>query len=136
MFMSSLHGDQSASQANDGIYIPRGDESESMTHTGKEASPWIQFDLGRTRCIQGIKIWNRSSSTTVMSRLKNVLINVEDNGYTGTRDAGVCAYSPGPQPAVHFHQCESGPMCGRYVRVTAYNSLDYLNLYEVEIHGW
>lgn len=142
MFMSSLKSyHRPASEVNDGIYVPQGVDwalSASLTHTRKEVSPWIQFDLGRTRCIKGVKIWNRSKDgKPSMDAFKNARINVEDKaGYGPGETAGKCAYSPGTQPAVRFHPCEHGPMCGRYVRVTAVDVNDKLNLYEIEIHGW
>lgn len=56
-----------ASKAIDGIYIPEmriGDnyDSESIAQTSYfSKSPYLQIDLGKSRCVKGVKIWNRSN---------------------------------------------------------------------------
>ena len=54
-----------AHKAIDGIYIPEtvgaSNDWESIAHTLKTSSPYIQLDLGRSRCVKGVKIWNRSN---------------------------------------------------------------------------
>lgn len=61
--MSSEYGSgqYSGSKVVDGIYVPS-PETSSIAHTLKETSPWIMIDLGQTRCVKGVKIWNRSAA--------------------------------------------------------------------------
>ena len=75
----------------------------------------------------------------VINRFLNALISVAKEAtdpefglqYSHTK----CAYFPGSQVAVRYHQC-SAPMFGRYVRITGLNQNNKLNLDEVEVHGW
>lgn len=58
-----------ASKVIDGIYVPEITDAtldyESIAHTGGSTSPYIQIDLGRSRCVKGVKIWNRSNEPFV-----------------------------------------------------------------------
>lgn len=61
--------------------------------------------------------------------------STNDPGF-GTRGSdSKCNYHPGYQGALRYYPCAE-PMFGRYVRVTGVNMYDYLNLYEIEVHGW
>lgn len=75
--MSSEYGSgqYSGSKVVDGIYVPS-PETSSIAHTLKETSPWIMIDLGQTRCVKGVKIWNRSAAGcewTFIVRLINLV---------------------------------------------------------------
>ena len=70
--MSSLYSHKyPADKAIDGLYTPvlRGDKGkagpldlQSIAHTKKEKSPWLQIDLGEEKCIVGVPIWNRGNN--------------------------------------------------------------------------
>jgi len=60
--MSSTYCDQHAPHicypgrsAVNGVYS----FAHDMAHTQRETNPWIQIDLGESRCIKAVKVWNR-----------------------------------------------------------------------------
>ncbi len=56
---SSLHGDSAAARAIDGRTA--GDHAAgSVSHTGEEANPWWELDLGREVPIDQVSLWNRT----------------------------------------------------------------------------
>jgi len=65
--MSSVFGaNYSSYKATDGIYLPSESglgELDSLAHTLRELSPWIQIDLAVNYFVDGVKIWDRSEST-------------------------------------------------------------------------
>ena len=73
------------------------------------------------------------------NRFKNALVSVAEStsapGFGTTNSATKCHYRAGTQGFIRYYQC-SEPMYGRYVRITGVNQNDYLNFYEVEVHGW
>ena len=65
--VSSLYSPKyPADKAIDGLYTPvlRGNQLDlqSIAHTKKEKSPWLQIDLGEEKCIVGVLIWNRGNN--------------------------------------------------------------------------
>ena len=48
----------------------------------------------------------------------------------------ICAYQPGQPSGAVFEMSCGRTMSGRYVRVTAVDVNDALNLYEIEVYGW
>jgi len=65
--MSSVYSaSYSSYKATDGIYLPSDAglrDLDSLTHTLRELSPWIQIDLAINCFVDGVKIWDRSEST-------------------------------------------------------------------------
>ena len=64
--LSSLYSPKyPADKAIHGLYTPvlRGDQldRQSLAHTKKEKSPWLQIDLGEEKVIVGVLIWNRGN---------------------------------------------------------------------------
>lgn len=59
-----------------------------------------------------------------------ITVGKEANG-----DFNLCQSETGEVPAVAYYQCAE-VICGRFVRVTGKDMYNYLNLYEIEVHGW
>lgn len=76
--------------------------------------------------------------TGVELRLRNVLISVavasDEEGFGERLTESACSYSQGTQARVKLHLCYEA-MDGRYVRITAVEANEILNLFEVEIFG-
>jgi len=63
---SSFSSSYAGFKAIDGIYLPSHSgftEYQSLAHTEKELSPWIQVDLEDTYYVDGVKIWDRSENS-------------------------------------------------------------------------
>jgi len=80
--LSSLYGASYAGfKAIDGIYLPSHSgftESQSLAHTKRELSPWIQVDLEDNYYVDGVKIWDRSENP-VPCELAKFLFKVQTN---------------------------------------------------------
>ena len=73
----------------------------------------------------------------ICDRLKNVLISITpdfslDDGFGEVGTVSQCSYSSGTQPAVRLHNC-SRTMYGRYIKLTAVESNNFINIHEMEI---
>ena len=55
--MSSQEGDQAGERLVDGIY-----DTSKVAGTTEENFPWMQIDLGQTRCIDNIRTYRSSAS--------------------------------------------------------------------------
>jgi RHS repeat-associated protein len=106
----------------------------SVSHTGLQAAPWWQVDLGSSQPIGVIDLWNRLDCCS--DRLSNFYVFVSDTPFTSNdptttvNQAGVAAYYiAGQAPA--FSSIDIN-RAGRYVRVqlTGANSLQ---LAEVQV---
>jgi len=73
----------------------------------------------------------------VIKRLANVRITVgeTDTNFDYPPEDEICNYLPGQPPAYIFLVTCHTRMYGRYVRVTAVEVNEPLNIYELEIHG-
>ncbi len=111
-----------------------GDSSSNaqIVHTKLENEPWWQVDLGRSRALTGLKIFNRTDSYS--SRLRSAWIFASDRPFesttvAGTRaQAGVTAIqlpsSVGATPSVTLNRT------ARYIRVQLPRN-DYLHFREL-----
>ena len=52
-------------------------EQKSVTHTANESDPWWQLDLGETRRIEQIKVWNRTGAE-LHTRLNGFRVSILD----------------------------------------------------------
>jgi len=65
-----------------------------------------------------------------------VTVGETDTNFNDPPEDEICDYLPGhPQPADIFLVTCHTRMYGRYVRVTAVEVNNFLNIYELEIHG-
>jgi len=70
-------------------------------------------------------------------RLADVRVTVgeTDTNFDNPPEDEICNYLPGQPPADIFLVTCHNRMYGRYVRVTAVEVNDMLNIYEIAIHG-
>lgn len=122
---STLYGAQAA-RAIDGN--TNGNYSAgSVTHTDTQAGAWWQVDLGSTRRIESVELWNRTDCCG--ERLSNFTVSVIDA-------AGATAWSttqagtPNPRLALTLPP----NIEGEAVRVQL-NATNYLSLAEVKVFG-
>jgi hypothetical protein len=110
--------------------------SESVSHTDTAANSWWQDDLGSSRFISTINVWNRRDCCG--DRLDDFWVFVSDNPFTSTNLATTIAQS-GVQ-GTHITTQAGSPTTidigrtGRYVRVQL-NNTDYLALSEVQVYA-
>jgi len=73
----------------------------------------------------------------VIDRLVNMRVTVgeTDTNFDDPPEDEICNYLPGQPPADIFLVTCRTRMYGRYVRVTAFEVNNFLNIYELEIHG-
>ena len=71
-------------------------------------------------------------------RLANVSITIGDSNsqFANPPASLVCSYILGQPSGDIFEMFCDTIMLGRYVRLTAVNANDKLNLYEIEVYGW
>ncbi|HYN83660.1 MAG TPA: discoidin domain-containing protein [Pyrinomonadaceae bacterium] len=108
----------------------------SVTATLQEAQAWWEVDLGASRQIDSIKVWNRTDCCG--SRLANFYVLVSDTPFAST-DLTATLSQPGVSG---FHTAgQAGrpttinvSRTGRYVRVQL-TGTNYLSLAEVEVIG-
>jgi len=77
------------------------------------------------------------SFSAFIERLANVRVTVgeTDTNFDDPPEDEICDYLPGQPPADIFLVTCRTRMYGRYVRVTAVEINESLNIYELEIHG-
>lgn len=128
---SSTYGGASAARAVDGN-TDGAFANGSVSHTNSEAGAWWQVDLGSSKSIGSIDIWNRSDGgTTVQNRLSNYVVKVSDTGtdwdnpkWTSDTFTGSAGY---PTPV-------RVSRTGRYVRIELLGT-NYLHMAEVQVWG-
>ncbi|MGB8507876.1 MAG: discoidin domain-containing protein [Pyrinomonadaceae bacterium] len=111
-------------------------DPNTITHSQLQAQPWWQTDLGGSRQISTIKLWNRADCC--QDRLSNFYIFISDSPFTSTNAATTAA-----QPGVwNAYVSGQAPMTleravgrtGRYVRIQL-TGTNYLSLAEVQVLG-
>lgn len=119
-------GTGSAAKAVDGN--TDGDFTQgSVTHTLSEAGAWWRVDLGESRAIGDIEIWNRMDVATAdMDRLTNYTVSVR-NAAGNVVWSSSQAERPYPSTLVN-----AGGAVGRYVQVQL-NGTNFLSLAEVKV---
>lgn len=104
----------------------------NFSHTGLEASPWIEVDLGNNYQINQIDVINRMDNATAKSRLKKFKIYTSVFPITNLSPVVVDHTASAPIDSVKFQVQASG----RYVRLQAdMVPANYLNLSEVRVWG-
>jgi hypothetical protein len=99
----------------------------NLCHTNEDASAWLQLDLGSSKQISEVHIWNRQSGS--YERLGSHQIWVSDSSTVPTTKCfeGTAASVKGP-----FNEaCEA---TGRYVRIVQHDRTSWLNLAEVKVY--
>ncbi|HEX5709557.1 MAG TPA: discoidin domain-containing protein [Pyrinomonadaceae bacterium] len=125
----------SAARAVDGDTV--GDWAHnSVSATLQEARPWWQVDLGATRQLDTVRVWNRTDCCA--DRLSNFYVLVSDVPFASTdltatlAQPGVSAFHTSGQAGRPTTVNVNRP--GRYVRVQLAGT-NYLSLAEVEVIG-
>ena len=65
-----------------------------------------------------------------------ITIGDSNTQFTNPPAGLVCSYIPGQPSGDVFEMVCDTKMLGRYVRLTAVNVTNQLNLYEIEVYGW
>jgi hypothetical protein len=100
--------------------------NNSVTHTSWEYRPWWQVDLGSTKTISGVVLFNRTDCCT--ERLADFDIQTSNDGVQW--DTAVSEYGPtGPRTELAL----ASPQ-GRFVRVQL-RGANYLSLAEVQVYA-
>ena len=99
--------------------------NSSVTHTDSGAQPWWQVDLGATKDIGEVVLYNRTDCCA--DRLSNFEIKVSNDGATWTKVAELA----GTAPTRSAHPVNA---TGRYVRVQL-RGTNVLSLAEVQVFG-
>ena len=104
----------------------------NFSHTGSEASPWWEVDLGDTFRISQIDVINRMDNATAKNRLKKFKIYTSLFPITNLSPIVVDHTASAPIDSVKFQVQASA----RYVRLQAEMSpANYLNLSEIRVWG-
>jgi large repetitive protein len=111
--------------------------SGSVTHTNSQGQPWWQVDLGASKRVDLVQLWNRSDCCA--DRLQNFVVFTSPNDMSGKTLAQLQA-----DPLVTQRQVGASQVVpvigvpiavvGRYVRVQLLGS-GYLSLAEVQVFG-
>src|SRR6185369_3833889 len=107
----------------------------SVTHTNSEATPWWQVDLGASKTVSSMVVWNRTDCCG--TRLGDYWVFVSDTPFLATDTPATLQNRTG---TVAIHQTAAPnastaiPVSfqGRYVRVQL-EGTNYLSLAEVEV---
>ena len=121
-----------ASRVNDGIISP-----SNFMHTLKETNPWVQIDLGESKNVSSIKIYNRSGCKACVGRLNKFRVYVTEAPLAPGYPTGHVYENNGVIPdGGIIHVAMNGGTKGRYVRVVSFNNpANYLHLSEIEVFG-
>ncbi len=112
--------------------------NNSVTHTQTEANPWWQLDLGASKSVSKIVVWNRTDCCS--DRLSNFWVFVSDQPFNPTDKPANLQRRPGTwssfQEDVPSPDVEIAPdgVRGRYVRIQLAGT-NALSLAEVQIYG-
>jgi alpha-L-fucosidase 2 len=114
--------------------------SNSVTHTSEnplDTNPWWQVDLGASRAVSTVQLWNRTDCCS--DRLRQFYVFASDTPFTSTNPQTTAA-----QPGVwsHFQTAAVGTSLAlgvnrtaRYLRVQLVGSDRPLSLAEVQVFG-
>ena len=118
--MSSEHANYPAAFCIDGIH---GDPNNFCHTYGAATNQWLQLDLGSSKAVSMVKIWNRGANS---SRLGTHTLQLSNNAVAWT----ICGTYTAPRNAGPFEEACVGT--GRYVRILQrHNTI--LNLDEVQV---
>ena len=110
----------------DGAY-----RNNSVSHTNSHIKPWWIVDLGASKSIKHIAIWNRTDRAAT-ARLKNVSVYVLDSSGEIVFQQGYCPKRQYPKPALMIDLPSNTK--GQYVKIML-NKPGYLQLAEVQVYG-
>ncbi|WP_333770738.1 RICIN domain-containing protein [Streptomyces sp. IBSBF 2435] len=107
----------------------------SVTHTGADANAWWQVDLGSSRPVGDIALWNRTDCCA--DRLTDYWVLVSDTPFAAGLTPQQQALQPGVRSSHRTSQAASptpltAGRTGRYVRVQL-SGTGYLSLAEVQV---
>jgi hypothetical protein len=121
----------------DGVYT-----NGSVFHTGSEASPWWEVDLGASRTITSVMLWNRTGCCADRSGSLRVYVSAtpfatNDTNVLDALAATNVRFLPGPI-ATNYTLTFPGGLSGRYVRVQRADTgvSDFFHLAEVQVFGY
>ena len=123
---SATHGGyDKASQARDG-------NIKSYTRTNQQVNPWWQLDLGRSKQISKIQIYNRHSGKTNRLNKFDILIGNDPKGESFSK----CKQEQDMTDVMErMFDCDGGDMIGRYIRVVQRGYNQILTLGEFIVYG-
>jgi hypothetical protein len=122
---SSTYSDAAASRATDGNVNGNLSVFNSVTHTNSEAQAWWQVDLGATKNLSSVVLYNRTDCCS--ERLSNFDLQLSNDGTTWTT---AHSYN-GPAASRTAIALASS---GRFVRVRL-RGTNFLSLAEVQVFG-
>jgi hypothetical protein len=140
--MSTNQGDSPPGACIDGITSGWIGSKRNMCHTSygtaqDKTDPWIQLDLGTSKQVGAVRIYNRVNCC--QSRLANHLIYVGDRRYPSgdvrPYDGSVKCFD-GTAPATRGPFDEACDGFGRYVTIVLPGSNRILNLAEVQVYAY
>jgi cytochrome c peroxidase len=109
----------------------------SVTHTHWQSQPFWQVDLGASRTLSQVKVWNRTDCCA--DRLANFWVLVSDTPFSSTSLS--TARAQAGVTAIQFQGAMTAETAafniartGRYVRIQL-EGINYLSLTEVEVFG-
>jgi hypothetical protein len=117
----------------DGLYF-----RDSVTHTIEMQNPWWEVDLGASRQIDRIVVWNRTDCC--MERLKGFWVFISEEPFDPSDKPGNLRPRPGtwnslqseiPDPTL---EVAVGGVRGRYIRIQL-DGKNALSVAEVEVYG-
>ena len=131
---STTDYDGIASRAIDGDTRPNY-STNTITHTADAANSWWQVDLGQTRELSRIVLWNRAAEYSAESRLSNFRISILDA--SGAETLGQNFFPPGAgHPAGSFTWNLPQTVAGKKIRIALLGLNNagngYLSLAEVQ----
>lgn len=115
------HADNATANAADGRY-------DTSFNSQAESAPWIGFDLGSTRSVEGVRFIPRHDRTARMASATIQVASLADFS-----DAVTAATYSNPSLALGVHTVRFAiPVLGRYVRWVAHSSDNMLAVAEIE----
>jgi len=130
---STLHAPRTP-EADAAMLVSGAFTGGSQNHTELEASPWWQVDLGATRIVHAVVLFNRLDG--VLDRVARFEVSVSEHGETWETvyrktDASLYGGIDGTP-----YRCEFEPgVAARYVRVTIPVASGYLHFDQIEVYG-
>ncbi len=139
---SSTYGDGESNLAVNGdieAHSPwQGSSVADLQHTQEEYQPWWEVDLGGTKIIESVFIYNRSSSNqSILGRLNDFYVFVSEEPFGNSSDLSTLLANPSiinyffEGAAGYSERLELGTS-GRYVRIQL-DSTGILHMSEVEV---
>lgn len=105
----------------------------SVTHTSNSSAPWWKVDLGSTKKVSWIDIYNRTDCC--YDRLKNFVVEYSTDNVNFTVISGGDFTGVSPVSSSMFSVVPPKAVDARYVRIRLL-AADYLSLGEVFVRGW